>query len=96
MSNDAFVRGLLAAGIIPGAGQLWWAIRPSAHFPTLELRNCDSCTRIDDALCVAQLFRCLVRALVRQPETGRARTSLTRMLTEENRWQAKRHGVRAA
>jgi carboxylate-amine ligase len=92
---DAFVRGLLAAGIIPDAGQLWWAIRPSARFPTLELRICDSCTRIDDALCIAQLFRCLVRALVRQPEWGRARTSLTRMLVEENRWQAKRHGVRA-
>jgi carboxylate-amine ligase len=92
---DAFVRGLLAAGVIPDAGQLWWAIRPSSRFPTLELRICDSCTRIDDALCIAHLFRCLVRALVRQPEAGRARTSLTRMLVEENRWQAKRHGVRA-
>jgi glutamate---cysteine ligase / carboxylate-amine ligase len=92
---DAFVQGLLQAGVIPDPGQLWWSIRPSARFPTLELRLCDSCTRLDDALCIANLFRCLVRALVRQPELGRARTSLTRMLVEENRWQAKRHGVRA-
>jgi len=92
---DAFVQGLMAAGVIPDPGQLWWAIRPSARFPTLELRLCDSCTRVEDALCIAHLFRCLVRALVRQPEAGRARTPLTRMLVEENRWQAKRHGVRA-
>ena len=76
-------------------GQVWWAIRPSANFPTLELRLCDSCTRIEDALCIANLFRCLVRAAVRLPELGRARTSVTRLLIEENRWQAKRHGVRA-
>ncbi|WP_257385483.1 carboxylate-amine ligase [Tahibacter caeni] len=92
---DTFVQGLLTAGVIPDPGQLWWAIRPSARFPTLELRLCDSCTHIDDALCIAQLFRCLIRALVRQPEVGRARTPLTRMLVEENRWQAKRQGVRA-
>lgn len=92
---DAFVQGLLRADVIPDPGQLWWAIRPSARFPTLELRICDSCTRIEDALCIAALFRCLVRALVRLPELGRARTSVTRMLIEENRWQAKRHGVHA-
>ncbi|MBN8742013.1 MAG: carboxylate-amine ligase [Lysobacterales bacterium 69-70] len=92
---DAFVQGLLKAGVIPDASQLWWAIRPSARFPTLELRLCDSCTHVDDALCIAHLFRCLVRALTRQPEAGRARTPLTRMLVEENRWQAKRQGVRA-
>lgn len=92
---DAFLDGLLQAGLIPDVGQVWWAIRPSARFPTLELRLCDSCTRIDDALCIANLFRCLVRAAVRLPELGRARTSVTRLLIEENRWQAKRHGVRA-
>lgn len=92
---DAFIDGLLQAKLIPDVGQVWWAIRPSARFPTLELRLCDSCTRIDDALCIAALFRCLVRAAVRMPELGRARSSVTRLLIEENRWQAKRHGVRA-
>jgi carboxylate-amine ligase len=92
---DAFLQGLLQAGLIPDVGQVWWSIRPSARFPTLELRLCDSCTRLDDALCIAHLFRCLVRAAVRLPELGRARTSVTRLLIEENRWQAKRHGVRA-
>jgi carboxylate-amine ligase len=89
---DAFARGLVQSGVIPDASQLWWAIRPSARYPTLELRITDACTHVDDALCLANLFRCLVRATVRDPDLGRARTSVTRMLIEENRWQAKRHG----
>lgn len=92
---DAFVRTLVGASIIENASYLWWAIRPSARYPTLELRICDMCTRVEDAVGIASLYRCLVRLLVRDPDLGRARSSMTRLLIEENRWQAKRHGVRA-
>ena len=92
---QSFVSTLVQAEIISDAGFLWWAVRPSAHYPTIELRICDACTRIEVAVGIASLFRCLIRLLVRQPEIGRARTSMTRMLIEENRWQAKRHGIHA-
>lgn len=89
---NAFVRGLVQSEIIPHAGQLWWAIRPARLYPTLELRIADACTHIEDALSLANLYRCLIRAAVRNPDMGRARTSMTRLLIDENRWQAKRHG----
>lgn len=89
---NAFVRGLVQSEIIPHAGQLWWGIRPARLYPTLELRIADACTHIDDALSIANLYRCLMRAAVRNPDMGRARTSMTRLLIDENRWQAKRHG----
>lgn len=92
---EAFVRTLVNAGIIDNASFLWWAIRPSARFPTLEMRICDMCTRVEDAVGIAALFRCLVRLLVRRPEIGRARSSMTRLLIEENRWLAKRYGCHA-
>lgn len=92
---NAFVRGLVQSEIIPHAGQLWWAIRPARLFPTLELRIADACTHLDDALSIANLYRCLIRAAVRNPDMGRARTSMTRLLIDENRWQAKRHGIGA-
>jgi carboxylate-amine ligase len=92
---DAFVQTLVGAGIIENASFLWWAIRPSARFPTLELRICDMCTHVEDAVGIAALFRCLVRMLVRRPDVGRARSSMTRLLIEENRWLAKRYGARA-
>ncbi|HVF35585.1 MAG TPA: carboxylate-amine ligase [Candidatus Saccharimonadia bacterium] len=88
----AFVDTLVAAGSIRDASMLWWAIRPALKFPTLELRIADSCTRVDDALAIAMLYRCLVRATVRNPSLGRARTSHTRRLIDENRWRAKRYG----
>jgi carboxylate-amine ligase len=92
---DAFVRQLMQAGVIDNASYLWWAVRVSATYPTIELRIADACTDVHDALCIADLFRCLVRAAVRNPSLGRARMSTTRLLIEENRWQAKRHGIAA-
>ncbi|MGB5131644.1 MAG: carboxylate-amine ligase [Steroidobacteraceae bacterium] len=92
---QSFVSILVQAGIITDAGFLWWAVRPSSRYPTIELRICDSCTAIEVAIGIACLFRCLTRLLVRQADIGRARSSMTRMLIEENRWQAKRHGIRA-
>ncbi len=93
--HDAFVDLLVATGAIEGAESLWWAIRPSARFPTLELRITDCCTDLDDALAIVALFRCLVRAHVRRPTLGRARSSMTRRVIDENRWRAKRNGIDA-
>jgi glutamate---cysteine ligase / carboxylate-amine ligase len=90
-----FVAALVQSRIIPNASQLWWAIRPSARFPTLELRIADACTHVEDSLCIASIYRCLIRAIVRLPDFGRERTNLTRLLIDENRWQAKRHGTAA-
>lgn len=91
-----FAALLVEQGAIGDASFLWWAIRPSLAYPTLELRICDSCTRLDDALAIAALFRCLVRAHLRQPELGARRSALTRRVIEENRWRAKRWGIEAS
>jgi len=91
----AFVNLLTRCGAIRDGSFLWWAIRPSSRYPTLELRIADSCTHLDDALAIAAAFRCLVAAYVQRPELGAVRTSLTRRVIDENRWRAKRYGVEA-
>jgi glutamate---cysteine ligase / carboxylate-amine ligase len=91
----AFVDLLVRNGAMNDAGSLWWAIRPALRFPTLELRIADCCTRLEDTLAIAALFRCLVRAHVRLPELGSKRSALTRRVIDENRWRAKRHGIEA-
>ena len=90
-----FVQQLVAAGAIKDAGYLWWAIRPALNYPTLELRICDACTRLEDTLAIASLYRCLVRLLVRRPELARPWSPFTRRLIDENRWRAKRFGTEA-
>ena len=89
------VSKLANAGAIKDAGFLWWAIRPALRYPTLELRICDTCTRLDDSLAIAALYRCLVRLLARQPERVPPWTPFTRRLIDENRWRAKRFGTDA-
>ena len=54
---------LVEAKIIPDATMIWWDLRPSEKFPTLEMRICDVCPRIDDAVAVAMLYRCILRML---------------------------------
>ncbi|MEO8485069.1 MAG: carboxylate-amine ligase [Betaproteobacteria bacterium] len=90
-----FVELLVAGGAARDSSYLWWAIRPAARYPTLELRICDACTRVADTIAIASLYRCLLRLLIRRPEIGPSRTPFTRRLIDENRWRAKRSGLDA-
>lgn len=91
----AFVDLLVKGGAVKDSSFLWWAIRPALRFPTLELRICDACTRLDDTLAIAALYRCLVSLLVRRPEQSPDWSPFMRRLIDENRWRAKRHGTDA-
>lgn len=92
---DQYVAALTWAKIIPNASYIWWALRPAMKYPTVELRVADSCTRLEDALAIAALFRCLVRALDRDRSFNAGFDRVGRAITEENKWHAQRHGVAA-
>ena len=51
------VEDLIATGVISDPGMIYYDVRPSAHVPTLELRLCDACPRVDDVVLIAGLFR---------------------------------------
>lgn len=91
-----FVATMVRSGAITDASFLWWTLRPSIHFPTLELRVADSCTRLEDTLAIAALYRCLVRLMVRRPELHRGQTGNARAITSENLWRAQRDGIHAS
>ena len=93
---DRYVAAMTRSGAITDASFLWWTLRPSIHFPTLELRVADSCTRLDDTLAIAALYRCLVRRLDRSRALHRGQTGAARAITAENLWRAQRDGIRAA
>jgi len=57
------------------------------------LRISDSCTRVDDAVAVAALYRALVRHLYMHPEINRRLTAVDRALAGENKWRAQRYGA---
>ncbi|MDA0997118.1 MAG: carboxylate-amine ligase [Proteobacteria bacterium] len=84
---------LVRAGIIEDGTKLWWDIRPSARFPTLQMRITDVCTKIDDAAAVAALYCCILRMLWRLKTKNQRWRQYAMMLVEENRWRAQRYGL---
>ena len=87
------VNALVQAGIIEDSTKIWWDIRPSARFPTLELRISDICTRLEDAVCITALYVCWLRMLWRLRRSNQRWRAYNNMLIRENRWLAQRFGI---
>ena len=83
---------LINAGVIDDASKLWWDLRPSARFPTLEMRIPDVCTRVKDGVSIAAMYVCLLRMLYRLKRNNQRWRRYSNMLIQENRWRAQRYG----
>ncbi|MEM1173850.1 MAG: carboxylate-amine ligase [Pseudomonadota bacterium] len=82
---------LMDAGLIEDSTRIWWDLRPSARFPTLETRVMDVCTRLDDAIALSALLVCILRMLYRLRRANQRWRMYTPMLINENRWRAMRY-----
>ena len=87
------VDALVAPGLIEDASKLWWDVRPSERYPTLELRISDVCTRIDDGMAVAALFQSILAMLFRRRSHNQRWRHYAPMLIAENVWRAQRYGT---
>ena len=87
------VQVLVDAGVMENASKIWWDLRPSARFPTLEMRITDVVTRLDDAVAIAALYVCICRMLYRLRRGNVGWRTYPVFLLEENRWRAQRYGV---
>jgi glutamate---cysteine ligase / carboxylate-amine ligase len=82
-------------GLCDDATKIWWDIRPSAKYPTLEMRVCDICTRLDDAITIAALWQSILGTLYRLRASNQTWRRYRRTLVEENKWLAQRYGLLA-
>ncbi len=92
---NLLVSAMVGAGVIEDATRIWWDLRPSARYPTLEMRSTDVCTALDDAIAIAALFQCLMSMLVRLRKNNQRWRVYPVSLVNENRWLAQRHGTTA-
>jgi glutamate---cysteine ligase / carboxylate-amine ligase len=90
---DLYVDAMVRSGAMPDASHLWWAIRPSLKYPTLELRAPDCCTRLDDTIAIAALYRALARFLYRHGWHNAGLDVVDRAIAVENKWRAQRYGA---
>ena len=90
---DRLLSGYQRMKFLNDGSELWWDIRPSHAYPTVELRICDVCSRIEDAVSIAALYACLIRWLWRHDQEGRLPPEPLTELIAEDRWIAQRYGV---
>ncbi|HKY76058.1 MAG TPA: glutamate--cysteine ligase [Acidimicrobiia bacterium] len=85
---EALVDILLRTGSIDDHARIYWDVRPSAKFPTVEFRVADVGLTVDDTVMVAGLVRALaVTATNAEPRV--VRPELIRAAT----WRAARYGL---
>jgi glutamate---cysteine ligase / carboxylate-amine ligase len=90
---DALLADLIGSGVIGDPKMAYFDVRPSSHAPTLELRVCDACPLVDDAVLIAGLFRAMVRAAELDVEAGRPYRTAPAPLHRAAMWQAARGGL---
>lgn len=81
------------AGIINEVRDLWWEVRPSPYFGTLEVRVCDMPSSFQDILALTAVIQALAVFLC-QEKLQRER--IDPQLLRYNKWQAARHGLKGS
>jgi carboxylate-amine ligase len=87
------VQVLIDLGIIEDSSKIWWDLRPSARFPTLESRICDVNPRLEHTLTLAALIQTTMRMLYRLLRKNQRWRIYDGFLVGENRWRAQRYGI---
>ena len=84
---------LIKTGLIQDTTKIWWDLRPSFRYPTLETRIMDCATSVEDSACLAALVQTTLRMLYRLSRRNQQWRSYAHLLLTENRWRAMRYGT---
>jgi carboxylate-amine ligase len=92
---DELVRQLVATGSIEDGTKIYWDVRPSARFETIEFRIADVCQTVDEAVMVAGLSRALVHRCWMEERQGEPLSRVRPELLRAAKWRAARYGLDA-
>jgi carboxylate-amine ligase len=87
------VRELTSSGAILDEGMVYWYARPSARYPTVEVRVGDVCLTVADTLLVAGLVRALVITLLEDVRGGVLPPKPATDVLVAAHWRAARDGL---
>jgi len=92
-SYRRYVDTLLKTGSIAEPTHIWWDVRPSEKFPTLEIRIPDMCTRVEETLCLVALIQAITAKLVQLRQANQSWRLYRKDMIDENKWRALRYGA---
>jgi glutamate---cysteine ligase / carboxylate-amine ligase len=84
---------MVESGVMEDYTYLWYDVRPHPRLGTVEVRVCDSQTRVEHSLALAALIQAMVRELCIHFEEGRALARYPWQMLDENKFVAARHGL---
>jgi carboxylate-amine ligase len=90
---DAVVRMLIHAGAMLDDGMVYWDVRPSANFPTLEVRVADVPATVAETVLLAMLIRGAVMTALDEERRGDRATPLTAHALSAAYWKSARDGL---
>lgn len=86
---------LQRADAIESLKDLWWDIRPSPRYGTIEIRICDGLATIRETAMVVALAQGLAKRAGERVAAGQGRSFPPAWRIRENKWRASRHGMEA-
>ena len=89
-------RFLIRTQAIESMKDLWWDLRPSPHYGTLELRFCDEPATLYEIMAIVTFIQLLAHWFRdHEEEWTKSFTYLHRWIFRENKWRAIRYGLDA-
>lgn len=90
---DAMVRMLLHSGAMLDEGQVYWDVRPSANFPTIEVRVADVPATVADTVLFAAVVRATVMTVLGDEREGAGVPRLSAHALDAAYWRSARDGL---
>lgn len=90
---DATVAMMLDTGAMMDDGMVYWDVRPSANFPTVEVRVADVPATVAETVLLATLVRAAVMTALHDEQTGSPIPLLTSHALKAAYWKAARDGL---
>lgn len=90
---EQLVSDLRTSGGLDDETKIYWDIRPSARFPTIELRAMDVCATVEEAVAMAALVRALVDTSSIEVAEQRPHARIRNERIRIAHWLAARNGL---
>jgi carboxylate-amine ligase len=92
---ERHVHVLRASRSIESLKDLWWDVRPSPGYGTLEIRICDALPTVSETVAVVALIQAYVARCLDAYRGGQRFTPSPTWMLRENKWRAARWGLEA-
>src|SRR5919197_6750698 len=84
---------MVESGVMDDYTYLWYDVRPHPTLGTVEIRVCDSQTRVEHTIALAALTQAMIKELAEHFEAGNQLSDYPWQMLDENKWLAARHGL---